>query len=195
MRPIPLPPLRPKREKETGRFEPKGEGRRRRAGFVVRVGRYLGSPWSSWFGVGAIRSSASFIGERLDEIRAASRRDPRFRLGDDGGFDLEATAFLLGVRVWELEKHLASRRRQTAWVAYASAALALVFVTWWVLRAFEAPSAGLGAALFTLNVLGFALICALTAFYHALVNFQLRSRRAASWKEYLMTDRGFWPLP
>ena len=31
------------------------------------------------------------------------------------------------------------------------------------------------------------------AFYNALINFQIRSGRRATWREYLLTNRGFLP--
>ena len=198
MRPIPLAPLRPTDEAGPDPDEgPEGEGRqqpRRRPGRLRRAARYFGSPFGAWAGSGAIRSSAWFIGESLKEVRAASRRDPRFRLFPDGEFDLEATTFLYGISHSEMERRLARRRRHSAYMAYVCAVLAVGSCAGWIGRVFGSP-ADAGTVMLTLNAIGFGVICVLGAFYQALINFQLRSRRAVGWKEYLMTERGFWPIP
>lgn len=198
MRPIPLAPLQPA-EKAAADLASRGDDDeerrpRRRLGRLRRAARYVGSPLGSWAGAGAIRSSASFIGESFKEVRVASRRDPRFRLFPNGEFDLEATAFLFGVSVADLERRLAARRRQSAYMAYIGLALAVASCVGWLCHAFGSPGYG-GMFMLTLDALGFAAICVLAAFYQALVNFQLRARCAVGWKAYLMTDRGFWPTP
>jgi hypothetical protein len=47
----------------------------------------------------------------------------------------------------------------------------------------------------TADILPFCVLLALLAFYQALINFQIRVGRTAGWREYLMTDSGFWPHP
>jgi hypothetical protein len=41
--------------------------------------------------------------------------------------------------------------------------------------------------------LPFLSLFLLVAFYNALLNFQIRMRRSASWREFLLTDDGFLP--
>jgi hypothetical protein len=44
-----------------------------------------------------------------------------------------------------------------------------------------------------LEFLPFCALFYLLAFYNALLNFQMRIGRAASWREYLATSEPFWP--
>ena len=73
-----------------------------------------------WTGRRGISRGAYFIRDLVAALRFGSRPDPRFRTSEDGGFDVEATAFLHGISVFELQRRLAVRRRQTARIAYAT---------------------------------------------------------------------------
>jgi hypothetical protein len=44
-----------------------------------------------------------------------------------------------------------------------------------------------------LEFLPFYALFFVLAFYNALLNFQIRIRRAAGWRECLTTDQPFWP--
>ena len=191
---IPLAPLQPI---NGGDEDPKRAGRSsrsRRAGRVVRAARYLSSPLGTWAGAGSIRNSASWIGNTVRDVRVATARDPRFRLFPTGEFDFEATAFLYGISVSDLKRRLAARQRQTAFMAYICFALSVASSVTWIGWIFGAPTDG-ESVLHTANAIGFGVICFLGAFYQSLVNFQLRAGRAAKWKEFLLADRGFWPIP
>jgi hypothetical protein len=86
----------------------------------------------------ALRSlsrSGSFIRDLSISLRSGPQRDPRFRTSEDRGFDLQATAFLQGISVFELERRLRGRRRQTARIAYATFALGCIFLMAWVCEA------------------------------------------------------------
>ena len=194
MPPIPLAPLQPIK---SGDQDPERAGRSsrsRRAGRLVRAARYLSSPLGTWAGIRSIRNSASWIGDTVKDVRVATRRDPRFRLFPTGEFDFEATAFLFEISVADLKHRLAARQRQTAFMAYTCFALSVASSVTWIGGIFAAPTDG-GSVLLTANAIGFGVICFLGAFYQSLVNFQLRAGRAAKWKEFLLTDRGFWPIP
>jgi len=41
--------------------------------------------------------------------------------------------------------------------------------------------------------LPFLSLFSLVAFYNALLNFQIRMRRTANWREFLSTEKGFFP--
>jgi hypothetical protein len=41
--------------------------------------------------------------------------------------------------------------------------------------------------------LPFLSLFLLVAFYNALLNFQIRVRRSAGWREFLSTEEGFFP--
>lgn len=186
MAPIPLAPLRPSKP---GDRDQRKDGKRR-PGRIRRSMKYVVSPFGAWVGAGAIRSSAEMVGAAVREARAAAKRDPRFMTFPDGRFDYEATAFLFGISVHELQCRLSARRRQTAYLAYGCLAAALVSFGLWISRAFGATPV---STMYTLNAFSFGAICMLAAFYQALVNFQLRSARAASWREFLLTEQDFWP--
>ena len=145
-----------------------------------------------WAGSLGISRSASFIRDLGAAVRSGSQRDGRFRTSGDACFDLTATAFSYGISVPELERRLKVRRRQTALIAYATFALACIFLTAWVCEALSSPWTAARIAL-ALEFLPFCALFFLLAFYNALLNFQIRIGRAASWREFLATSEPFWP--
>jgi hypothetical protein len=178
-----------------GSINAPGSERQKRRSLLGRAFRGIG--WLSsgpvdWAGLRGISRSASLIRNLSATLRTGSRRDLRFRTGGDGGFDLNSTAFLYGISVPELERHLKARRRQTALIAYATFALACFFLTAWVCEALSSPWTATRIAL-ALEFLPFCALFFLLAFYHALLNFQIRIGRTASWREYLATSAPFWP--
>jgi glucan phosphoethanolaminetransferase (alkaline phosphatase superfamily) len=92
----------------------------------------------------------------------------------------------------ELERRLKIRRRQTALIAYATFVLASIFLAAWVCEALSSPWTAARVAL-ALEFLPFCALFFLLAFYNALLNFQIRIGRAASWREFLATSEPFWP--
>jgi len=94
--------------------------------------------------------------------------------------------------VFELERRLRGRRRQTARIAYATFALGCIFLMAWVCEALSSPWT-VGRVIMALEFLPFCALFYLLAFYNALLNFQMRIGRAASWREYLATSEPFWP--
>lgn len=139
-----------------------------------------------------IASSARLIGSLVDRLRRGFRPDTRFRVGDDRGFDLEATAFSHGISVEQLEGWLASRRRETARMAYLSFGLGWLFFFGWVYRA-ATMKWTLGHMLPAVEFAPFCMVFFLMAFRSALANYQIRMQRLASAKEYLFTAESFWP--
>jgi hypothetical protein len=162
----------------------------------------LGRTWGGvkWFGSPAIRAFPKDevvegwrgIGRLIAAVRQGQPSDRRFRLHDDRGFDLEATAFLHGVSVQQLEAVLRRRQRQTALAAYISFGFGWVFFVLWVFKAATMP----WSSWRIFSVLEFAPFCVflfLTAFRSALQNYQIRTRRRATAGEYLDTSGQFWP--
>ena len=45
----------------------------------------------------------------------------------------------------------------------------------------------------SVEFLPFCLLFFLVAFNNALLNFQIRMRRLATWRDYLLTSESFWP--
>jgi len=62
----------------------------------------------------------------------------------------------------------------------------------WVCEALSSPWTAARIAL-ALEFFPFCALFFLLAFYHALLNFQIRIGCAASWREYLATSAPFWP--
>ncbi len=146
----------------------------------------------AWFGAGAISDGGSAIGGLSAAARSRAKRDRRFKTADRGVFDLEATAFSYGVSVSALEARLAARRRQTMLLAYAFFGIGFVFLAGWLWSALMAPFTG-GRLLAAIEFLPFCGVFFLMAFYNALINFQIRTGRTVSWREYLTTEEAFFP--
>jgi hypothetical protein len=145
-----------------------------------------------WVGLRGISRGASFIRDLSVTLRSASHRNRRFRTSDDGGVDFEATGFLQGTSVSQVERRLRVRRRQTARIAYATFALGCIFSAAWAYEALSSPWTAERIAL-ALEFLPFCALFFLMVFYNALLNFQIRICRTASWREYLVTREPFWP--
>lgn len=160
-------------------------------GKVVRAtGSLFGGP-ADWFDRRGIAQGASLIRALLIALRIRPKGDP-LRTANVGEFDLRATAFTCGLSVSALEARLAVRRRQTAWLAYGAFALGCLFLLAWVWQALRMA----WSAPRLVSALGFLPFCVLfflLAFYNALLNFQIRGRRLASWHEYLVTSESFLP--
>ena len=186
--PGPIPPGRPRDP------VPPEPPRRRRSlfGRVVRGAGWLGRAPGEWAGRSRIVRSASFIGGLAQTLRSGPRPDTRFKTEEDGSFDLRATAFSFSLSVREVEARLAARRRQTALTAYGAFALAWIFLLMWMWQALWSPwtTARIASMIYFLP---FCALFFLLAFYNALLNFQVRTGRTATWREYLVTREPFWP--
>ena len=199
MKQVPLPPLgrgtplpsEPLPEHGTTGAPPKKGGIFRR---TYRGAKWLAASPVHWMGVKSIRQGASFIGDLSARARARPVRDPRFKTENEGDFDLRATAFSMGMTVGQLEQRLADRRRQTAMMSYLLGVLGLVAFAGWFIKVISTPMAA-GRLLLAVNFLPLGVLFMLLGFYQALVNYQIRTGRTADWREYLMTDQGFWPRP
>jgi hypothetical protein len=170
-------------------------GKKQRFSFVRRSARGVGwlfaSP-SEWFGMRSIRAGASNIGQNYRDIRAPRTRDRRFKTQDNRYFDAAGTAFAYGITIEELERRLAARRRQTALLAYGLFGLGCVLFLAWVFVAIRTVSDG-GRVILLLQFLPFCALFFLMSFYQALVNFQIRTGRSASWLEYIFAEKEFLP--
>ena len=159
--------------------------------FFRGVGWLSASP-IHWMGVKSIRRGASFIGDLAERAKAPSNRDSRFKTAEAGQFDLQATAFSMGMTVSQLERHLLARRRQTALTSYAFGALGGVLLVVWFLKVVSTPMIG-GRLVLAVDFLPPCLLFLLLGFYQALINYQIRVGRTAGWREYLITEDAFWP--
>jgi hypothetical protein len=159
---------------------------------TMRGASWLAGAPGDWFGRKRVGSGASLIGGLWKRNREGNSRDTRFKTDDSGGFDLTATAFSYGVSVPVLEQRLQQRRRLTALTSYGALGIAGLSVLFWVHAAINQPYT-VARAVMIWEFLPFISLFVLLAFYYALLNFQIRKRRSAGWREFLSTDVGFFP--
>ncbi|MBV8456584.1 MAG: hypothetical protein JO122_08210 [Acetobacteraceae bacterium] len=154
--------------------------------------RWLAAAPVDWLDTTSLRRGMLAVSRLAANLRAGPRRDRRFKTEPDGQFDLQATAFAYGLTVRELEEWLAARRRQTAFLAYATFGLACLFLLAWVHEALGTQMAA-PRIMLAIYFLPFCVLFFLVAFYNSLLNFQIRMRRMTSWREYLITEEAFLP--
>jgi hypothetical protein len=132
------------------------------------------------------------IGDLVPASRSDASAKEQVFVDEDRTFDLRATAFSRGMTESALLHRLDDRRRQTARIAYGTFTLACLFLIGWLHAALHSPLA-LSRIMLALDFLPFCALFFLIAFYNALINFQIRSGRRATWREYLLADCGFLP--
>ena len=163
---------------------------RRRTGLWRTLGFLLGGPVAA-FGARNIVEGARTINTLADTIKAGPQPDRRVRTGDDRVLDLTAIAFLAGTSEAEVEHQLANRRRQTTWATHCYLVGGCGFLLLWFWAALLSP-----AYVSLPYVLGLLALCAvffLSAFHNALVNWQARTRRLGTAREFLHTPETWWP--
>jgi len=154
--------------------------------------KWIGSVPGRAFPKPEVVESGRILSGLIGAVRRGARRDTRFRVDEDRRIDLEATAFLHGMKVWQVESLLQRRRRQTALSAYIFFGAGWALFFYWLFEIAITPWASWSIA----PVLEFAPFCLflfLTAFQSGLQNYQLRTRRLATAWEYLTTSERFWP--
>jgi hypothetical protein len=76
--------------------------------------------------------------------------------------------------------------------SYGAFIIAVISVMVWIYSAVEQPYT-FARLMMVWQFLPFIGLFLLLAFYNALLNFQIRLRRSASWREFISTDEGFFP--
>ena len=162
----------------------------RRRGLWGTLGFVLRGPVDA-FNPKQVTEGAQTIGRLVDVIKAGPQADPRIRVVDDRTLDLTATAFLAGASQAEVERQLWNRRRQTVVSTYCYLAGGIGFLALWTFEALLEPTyAGLP---YILGLIGLCGVFFLSAFYNALVNWQARTLRLGTAREFLATDDSWWP--
>jgi hypothetical protein len=162
----------------------------RKRGFWRGVKYLLGGPISA-VGVDNIAESAAVIRGLAQRIKVGPNVETRVRIFDDRMLDLEAMACNAGISVAEVRALLANRRRQTRRAVFSYIGGAIGFFFFWV---WQTSATDVYTRLPYVAVL--LLICGLfclSAFYNALVNWQCRTGRLGTWREFLSTDESWWP--
>jgi hypothetical protein len=173
-------------------MSPRGDDRgggARAPGVVRRIGRVAFAAWRRL----RIDESVAAIGRDFADLRAGGRPGAsRMRLDESGAFDLDASAFLHGLRRRAFEDALAARQGSTARNAWIFLGLGVLFFLSWLYR-LTTMTWTVNA---TLTALQFTPACAvffLLAFRFGLENYQIRMRRKVTSMEYLSAASGFWP--
>ena len=135
------------------------------------IGRALGRITKSFAGE-EITEGSRWIGNLAETVRRGPKTDGRFRLHEDGGFDLVATAFLYGINVRMLEIRLDQKRRHAARTAYVCFALGWVSFIAWLWRAATMPWTA-EHILPAVEFAPFCLIFFLAAFQSGLRHYQI----------------------
>ena len=111
---------------------------------------------------------------------------------DAGRIAMEHYAQLGGVQAGELAVLLQRRRIETARATRLNLALGLVFLLVWAWSVFSTP-AGLAGLLLLLSGLGMCLLFLARAVLEAQTNWQIRTGRMGTLREFLATDEGWMP--
>lgn len=166
--------------------ESAGRGRVRR-----KLRFWFGSP-NAAAGIPQIRQNWRAIREMFALIMEGPPTERRLRVGADRHLDVYEMADAMGTTVTAIELQLLARRRQTRLAVYSYSAAGTVLWLAWLYEALTSPSAY--ARLLTVVGLVAVTSCfALGAFYNALVNWQIRTGRLGSAREFLSTTDSWWP--
>ncbi len=138
-----------------------------------------------------VAEGAQTIGRLAGVIRSGPQPDPRIRVEADHALDVPAIAFLAGVSETEIGRQLANRRRQSAIATYCYLIGGAGFFVAWVYEAMLQP--GYASLACVLGLVGFCTVFCLAAFYNALVNWQVRTQRLGTAREFLATEDSWWP--
>ena len=161
-----------------------------RRGLWGTLGTILRGPVDA-FNPRQVAEGAQTISRLVDVIKAGPQADPRIRVTNDRSLDLPAIAFLAGTSHSEIQRQLWNRRRQSAIATYCYLAGGIGFLGLWTFEALLQPFyASLS------YILGLIALCAvffLSAFYNALINWQARTLRLGTAREFLATEDSWWP--
>ena len=161
-------------------------------GRTMRRAKWLAGGPADWFGRKSVMSGAGLISGLWRQSRRPMQRDSRFKVDDDSSFDLAATAFSYGISVEALEQRLEQRRRMTFMISYGASLVAILSLIFWIHSAINEPYTPV-RIMMVCEFLPFLSLFSLVALYNALLNFQIRMRRTANWREFLSTEAGFFP--
>ena len=163
---------------------------KRRRGLWGTLGAVLRGPVDA-FNADGVRKGARTIGLLTEAIRSGPMRDRRVRVEEDGALDVPAMAFLAGRSEVEVVQMLRNRRRQSKIAVYSYLVGGFGFVLIWVYEALLQPAyANLG---YILALVAFCAVFFLAAFYNALINWQARTMRLGTAREFLTTTDTWWP--
>lgn len=150
-----------------------------------------GSPFA-FFGYRRIADNASMIRSLIGAIRSGPQADPRVRLAPDRTLDVTAMAWEARLSPAEIERQLGNRKRQTVLATFLYLLGAGLFLALTFYRAIVTlPVLPTLSYLLTMTSICCCFCC--MAFHNALVNWQIRTRRLGSAREFLNASETWWP--
>lgn len=163
---------------------------RRPRGLWRALGFLVSGPIAT-FGVRNVVDGAHTIEILAGRIKAEANRPSSVRLDDAGFFDLPATAARTNTDIHQLEVLLRYRRVQTARATKTYLFGGCAFLAFWVYAGLIAP--GGASTAYILALIALAALFFIGAFYNALINWQVRTKRLGSLQEFLATSETWWP--
>jgi len=162
----------------------------RRRGLWGALGYFVKAPAAA-FCANDVAAGARTVVRLANVIKASPQRDPRIVTEDENRLDLPAIAYGFATSDRAIERMLRNRRRQTVIETYSYLAGGCAFLVLWVVVAIRSPVyASLG---YVLGLLAICLLFFLSAFRSALVNWQCRTRRLGTARDFLDTTDSWWP--
>jgi hypothetical protein len=162
----------------------------RRRGLWGALGYLVKAPAAA-FCANDVAAGARTVVRLANVIKASPQRDPRIVTEDENRLDLPAIAYGFATSDRAIERMLRNRRRQTVIETYSYLAGGCAFLVLWVVVAIRSPVyASLG---YVLGLLAICLLFFLSAFRSALVNWQCRTRRLGTARDFLDTTDSWWP--
>ena len=144
------------------------------------------------FGYRQIADNADTIKTLIGDIRVGPKPDHRVRLAPDRTLDVAAMAWDAHVSPLEIERQLGNRKHQTARATFLYLLGAGLFVAFTLYHAI-ATFPVLPTLSYLLTTASICCCFCCMAFYNALVNWQIRTRRLGSAREFLNADETWWP--
>jgi len=162
----------------------------RRRGLWGALGYFVKAPAAA-FCANDVAAGARTITRLANVIKAGPQRDPRIVTEDENRLDLPAIAYGFATSDRAIERMLRNRRRQTVIETYSYLAGGCAFLVLWIVVAIRSPVyASLG---YVLGLLAICLLFFLSAFRSALVNWQCRTRRLGTARDFLDTTDSWRP--
>jgi hypothetical protein len=169
---------------------PKRKAPRRPGGLWRGLKFVLGAPLQA-LSTDQIVKGAGVIGDLADQIKGGPRPDPRVRVDEGRFLDLETMALVQGVSLAEIHRLLADRRRKTSRAVFCYLCGGAGFLALWLIEALMTPA--YASLAYVIGLLAICMVLFLSAFYNALVNWQIRTRRLGTALEFLRTEESWWP--
>ena len=155
------------------------------------VRKTLGAPIAC-IGVDQIAENARLIQGLAQTIRTGPGPDPMVRVRPDRTLDMSEMSWEAQVPVAEIERLLANRRRQSRQATWGYLSGGAVFVVMGFIHAASILPA-MPTLLYALSTAAICCCFFLMAFYNALINWQVRTRRLGTAREFLNADETWRP--